>query len=88
VTSLLLIYLVFINILGYLLMMIDKKRAIKHQYRISERTLWTIAFLFGALGLFIGMKNFRHKTKHGTFKYGLPFLSILEMGIVLYGLNV
>lgn len=69
-------------------MMIDKKRAIKHQYRISERTLWTIAIFFGALGLYIGMKNFRHKTKHATFKYGLPALTLLELGIVLYWLNV
>lgn len=84
----LLIYLVVINILGYSLMMIDKKRAIKHQYRISERTLWITAILFGALGLFIGMKNFRHKTKHASFKYGLPILSVLELGIVLYVLNV
>jgi uncharacterized membrane protein YsdA (DUF1294 family) len=68
--------------------MIDKKRAIKHQYRISERTLWITAILFGALGLFIGMKNFRHKTKHALFKYGLPILSVLELGIVLYVLNV
>ncbi|WP_400242724.1 DUF1294 domain-containing protein [Niallia sp. JL1B1071] len=82
------IYLVLINILGYLFMRIDKKRAIKHQYRISERTLWTIAILFGALGLYIGMKTFRHKTKHATFKYGLPVLTLLELGIVLYGINV
>jgi len=88
VITYLLIYLVVINILGYSLMMIDKKRAIKHQYRISERTLWIIAILFGALGLFIGMKNFRHKTKHASFKYGLPILSVLELGIVLYILNV
>ena len=88
VLLLLLIYLVFINLLGYLLMMVDKKRAIKHQYRISERTLWITAILFGAFGLYIGMKNFRHKTKHTSFKYGLPFFSILEIGIVLYGLNV
>ena len=88
VLLLLLIYLVFINLLGYLLMMVDKKRAIKHQYRISERTLWITAILFGAFGLYIGMKNFRHKTKHTSFKYGLPLLLILEIGIVLYGLNV
>lgn len=82
------IYLVLINVIGYLFMMIDKKRAIKHQYRISERTLWTIAIFFGALGLYIGMQNFRHKTKHATFKYGLPALTLLELGIVLYWLNV
>lgn len=82
------IYLVLINVTGYLFMMIDKKRAIKHQYRISERTLWTIAIFFGALGLYIGMISFRHKTKHVKFKYGLPALTLLELGIVLYGLNV
>jgi len=69
-------------------MMIDKKRAIKHQYRINERTLWTTAILFGAFGLYIGMKSYRHKTKHASFKYGLPLLSVIEIGIVLYGLNV
>ncbi|WP_217279756.1 DUF1294 domain-containing protein [Bacillus sp. PK3-056] len=67
---------------------IDKKRAIKHQYRISERTLWITAILFGAFGLFIGMQKFRHKTKHASFKYGLPLLTLLDAGIVLYILNV
>ena len=86
--SILLIYFFLINIVGYLLMKIDKKRAIKHQYRISERTLWIVAVLFGAFGLYLGMKNFRHKTKHAAFKYGLPTLTVLEIGIVLYGLNV
>jgi uncharacterized membrane protein YsdA (DUF1294 family) len=83
-----LIYLAVVNIFAYSLMGIDKKRAIKHQYRISEKTLWITAILFGALGLFIGMKKFRHKTKHVSFKYGLPLLTLLEAGIVLYVLNV
>ncbi|AYV67421.1 MULTISPECIES: DUF1294 domain-containing protein [Niallia] len=83
-----LIYLAVVNIFAYFLMGIDKKRAIKHQYRISERTLWITAILFGAFGLFIGMQKFRHKTKHASFKYGLPLLTLLDAGIVLYILNV
>lgn len=61
----------------------DKNRAIKHLYRISEKKLWMIAILFGAIGMYAGMLSFRHKTKHTSFKYGLPILSILEIGIVL-----
>ncbi|GKU81527.1 DUF1294 domain-containing protein [Niallia sp. NCCP-28] len=80
----LLIYCIFINIMGFFAMKIDKTKAIKQQYRISEKTLWTIAFLFGASGLAIGMNRFRHKTKHANFKLGLPVLSIIEIGIVLY----
>lgn len=80
----LLSYFLFINIIGFFIMKIDKSKAIKHQYRISEKTLWFIAFLFGASGLAIGMNKFRHKTKHTNFKLGLPILSILELGIVLY----
>lgn len=62
----------------------DKKKARNHQYRISERTLWLIAIFGGALGSTLGMKWFRHKTKHTSFKWGLPALTILELGIVLY----
>jgi len=78
------LYLIIINIYGYVLMKIDKRKAIHHQYRISEKKLWTVAILFGACGLFVGMRNFRHKTKHTVFKYGLPLLSIIEIGFVLY----
>ncbi|MGP7816735.1 DUF1294 domain-containing protein [Niallia sp. 01092] len=78
------IYFVFINIVGYFLMKVDKKRATKHQYRISEKTLWSIAFLFGSIGLTVGMNTFRHKTKHTNFKVGLPLLSLLEIGIIAY----
>ena len=78
------LYFILINIYGYMLMKIDKKRAIHHQYRVSEKKLWAVAFLFGAIGLFAGMKSFRRKTKHTSFKYGLPVMSLVEFGFVLY----
>ena len=69
------------NILGYLSMWSDKRRAIKGKYRIPEKTLFSIALLGGSLGSILGMQKFRHKTKHWYFKYGMPF--ILAVQIVL-----
>lgn len=72
------------NICTFLLMGIDKKRAKKKQYRISEKTLLVSALLFGALGATIGMYVFRHKTKHWYFKFGLPLLLIIQLVGILY----
>ena len=72
------------NILGYLSMWSDKRRAIKGEYRISEKALFIIAILGGSLGSILGMQKFRHKTKHWYFKYGMPF--ILMVQIVIAGI--
>lgn len=72
------------NLVSYLLMYVDKQRAKKNEYRIREATLWQFAFLGGALGAFIGMRSFRHKTKHQNFRWGLPLLTVLEIGLLLF----
>ena len=69
---------------AFYLMYVDKRKAKRGQYRISEKTLWVIAFLGGATGAALGMKQFRHKTKHLTFKIGLPLLAILEISVFIY----
>lgn len=76
--------IIVMNLAGFLIMGMDKKRAKNNDYRISERTLWTIALLGGAIGATAGMNHFRHKTKHAQFKYGLPVLAVLEIGIFIY----
>lgn len=75
-------YLFAINILAFILMAVDKNRARNRQYRISEKTLWTVAFLGGAIGSMLGMYAFRHKTKHRAFKWGLPLLSICYIFLI------
>lgn len=70
-------YLLIMSLTGYLLMGIDKKRAIRRQWRIPERTLLLIAFLGGGMGSFLGMFTFRHKTKHVKFTILLPIAAIL-----------
>lgn len=76
----------FINLLGYLSMWSDKKRAIQGKYRISEKTLFTIALLGGSVGSILGMKHFRHKTKHWYFKYGMPAILIAQMVLIIIGI--
>lgn len=63
----------------------DKYRAKKDLWRISEMKLMCVAFLGGALGVLIGMSVFHHKTKHLKFKIGVPLL-ILINGIMYYGI--
>ena len=72
-------YIVFINLLGIILMFLDKRKAVKNKWRISENTLMLTALIGGALGILIGMYTFRHKTKHKKFTIGVPVLLIVNI---------
>ena len=72
-------YIVFINLLGIILMFLDKRKAVKNRWRISENTLMFTALIGGSLGCLIGMYTFRHKTKHKTFTIGIPVLLIVNI---------
>lgn len=71
-TELFIGYLLIINLIGFIIMGVDKKRAIRGAWRISEASLFMVALLGGALGCTLGMNHFHHKTKHWYFKYGMP----------------
>jgi len=82
------VYMILINILAFTIMGIDKKKARNGEYRISERTLWIVAVIGGGTGAYLGMKQFRHKTKHASFKWGLPVLMVIQLGLlVTYGVD-
>jgi len=53
----------------YFLMWKDKVRAVRHGWRISENTFFLLSLLGGFIGVYCGMKRFRHKTKHFSFKF-------------------
>ncbi len=80
-------YVVFIGIMSvitFVVFGIDKRRAIKKQWRIPEKTLFTLTLCGGFLGEIAGMLAFRHKTKHTSF-YVVFFISlILHAGIIGY----
>lgn len=83
-----LFYLFVMNLAGLLAMGIDKRRAVKHQYRIPEKTLFGISIVGGSIGAWAGMYLFRHKTKHLQFVIGIPailFLQVILAGILYIG---
>lgn len=77
------IYLLVINLIGYAVMGIDEKRAVRGAWRISEASLFLTALAGGALGCTIGMRRFRHKTRHWYFKYGMPAIFIAQLFLLL-----
>ena len=77
-------YLVIINIIGFLAMWIDKRRAQRHAWRIPEKTLMIIAALGGGIGTIAGMYIFRHKTQKIAFVVGMPLILIVEIVAFVY----
>ena len=82
-TKLILIYLLIVNALGFLLMLVDKRKAQKNLWRISESTLLLMAAIGGSIGSLAGMYKFRHKTKHLKFTLGIPAILIAQI-VVIY----
>ena len=79
-----LIYLLVINLIGFLSMGFDKFKAKNNFWRTKEKTLFMIALIGGSIGSIIGMYTFRHKTKHNTFVYGMPIILSIQIGVVTY----
>lgn len=78
------IYLLAINIIGFLAMWLDKRKAEQGKWRIKEKTLFLITVLGGGIGTISGMYTFRHKTQKLAFTIGLPAILILEIATIIY----
>lgn len=72
------VYYLIMNILAFVIYGVDKKRAVKRQWRIPEAVLLSLAFFGGALGAFVAMRFFRHKTRHGLFCLGVPIMLLIH----------
>jgi uncharacterized membrane protein YsdA (DUF1294 family) len=77
-------YLIAINIFGFAIMGIDKKKAKRGSRRISEKTLFTTALIGGSIGIKLGMEQFRHKTQHKSFVYGIPAIIVLQLAAAAF----
>ena len=77
-------YLLAINIATFFLYGIDKYKAQKGRWRISEATLLMMAVIGGSIGAWVGMRLWHHKTMHKKFKYGIPVIIIIQVGLVVY----
>ncbi len=78
----LLYYLIAINIVTLIVYGIDKVKAMKGKWRISEATLLLLAIIGGSVGAWLGMKTWHHKTMHKKFKYGLPLILLAQILLI------
>ena len=82
--SYLIYYLLAINAVAFIMYGIDKYKAKKAKWRISEATLLLLAVLGGSLGAWMGMKVWHHKTMHKKFKYGIPAILLIQIALMAY----
>ncbi len=78
------IYLLLCNSLLFVLMYVDKQKAVKRQWRIPERTLLGLGLIGGGIGGILGMKLFRHKTTKGSFKAIYTLGAAFTIFLVVY----
>ena len=82
--SYLIYYLLAINAVAFIMYGIDKYKAKKAKWRISEATLLLLAILGGSIGAWMGMKVWHHKTMHKKFKYGIPAILLIQIALMAY----
>ena len=76
--------LICINVVTFLVYGIDKWKAKKGSWRISEATLLILAVIGGSIGAMLGMKVWHHKTQHKKFKYGLPLILLAQIATIYF----
>ena len=81
-----LLYLLIINLFGFFIMWLDKRKAKKGSWRIPEKTLFLFTLLGGGIGTIAGMYVFRHKTRKLYFTVGFPVILISEVILIIYWL--
>ena len=71
------------SLVSFLLFGIDKWKAQNNHWRISEKALLLSAALFGGIGAYLGMRTFRHKTKHWYFQLLVPLFLLLQVALAV-----
>ncbi len=74
--------ILLISFITFCIYGIDKWKAKRGSWRISEKALLLSAFCFGAIGAFLGMRVFHHKTKHWYFQVFVPVFMILQIAVI------
>ena len=77
-------YFVIINVVTFFVYGIDKWKSKHSKWRVSETTLLGLAVIGGSIGAWLGMKTWHHKTLHKKFRYGIPFIIILQVALLLF----
>lgn len=81
--QLIMIYIIAINIISFIVMGVDKRKAQKRAWRIPESTLFVLAIIGGSIGSIAGMYLFHHKTRKWYFAYGMPVILAIQVILML-----
>lgn len=81
------IFIIVINLITFAMYGIDKRRAVKNKWRISEKALIVPAFFMGGFGCFLGMYVFHHKTQHTKFTILIPLAAVMNFAVILFLIN-
>ena len=79
-----LIYLAVINVVTFFVYGIDKWKAKRSQWRVSEATLLGLAVVGGSIGAWLGMKTWHHKTLHRKFRFGVPLILVAQIALLIF----
>lgn len=82
--SLMMYYLLAVNVVAFAAFGIDKYKAKRGLWRISEATLLLLAVVGGSIGALMGMRIWHHKTQHAKFRYGLPLIILAQIALIYY----
>ncbi len=82
--QLILIYLVAMNVVTFFMYGIDKWKAKRSKWRISEATLMGLAVIGGSIGAWLGMKVWHHKTMHKKFLFGIPLIIVAQVAMIIW----
>lgn len=82
--TILVIYLIVMNMIAVIITIYDKRAAVKHRWRVRESTLFIVSALGGSVLMYLTMQLIRHKTKHMKFMLGIPLIFILQCTLVFF----
>lgn len=77
-------YFAAVNVLAFCMYGVDKQKARRNRWRIPEATLLLMAVLGGAVGSYLGMQVFHHKTQKAKFYLGVPAIGFAELLVLVY----
>jgi len=84
ISSIIVFYLVIINVLTFLFYGIDKWKAKRSRWRIPESVLLGMAAIGGSVGAWLGMRVWHHKTQHKKFRYGVPVILLVQIVLLAW----
>ena len=82
--GLLAVWLLAINLVTFAVYGADKRRAKRGAWRVPEKTLFLLPLLGGSVGALLGMRAFRHKTKHWYFVWGVPAILLAQLALAAW----